>query len=51
MRRFSFLHALKVALIAALAITAFSFAVTTFWNVFIPAIFNAAANRTAEVRA
>jgi hypothetical protein len=43
MRRFGFLHVLKVALFAALAVAVFSFAVMSLWNVLMPAIFAAKA--------
>jgi len=43
MRRFGFLHIVKVVLIGALAISVFSFAVMSLWNVLMPAIFAAKA--------
>jgi hypothetical protein len=43
MRRFGFLHIAKVALLAALALAVFSFAVMILWNALMPAIFAAKA--------
>jgi hypothetical protein len=39
MKRYRFLRVLKIALIAVLAATVFSFVVMTLWNALMPAIF------------
>jgi len=43
MKRYGFLKVLKIALLAALAATLFTFLVMTLWNALIPAIFAAKA--------
>ena len=39
MKRYRFLRVLKIALIATLAVTVFSFLVMSLWNVLMPGIF------------